>query len=150
MATKCAAGTPAISFQKSHLLRLRDCRHFMLIVMLGLTLVLTACTERANSPDFQQIPGSDPDEGQQALRDYGCGACHTIPGVLGATTQVGPPLNGWANRHYIAGSLPNNPDNLILWIRDPQAVEPNTIMPNLDVTEEDARHMSAYLYTLTR
>jgi cytochrome c2 len=67
---------------------------------------------------------------------------------VGAHSAVGPPLDRWAERHYIAGSLLNTPDNLIYWIRYPQAVEPGTAMPDLGVTEEDAAHMSAYLYTL--
>lgn len=120
------------------------------IALFFLILMLTACsTGRASDPDYQQIPNSDSDKGQQALKAYGCGACHTIPGIPGATTTAGPPLTGWAERHYIAGSLPNNPDNLIFWIQNPQQVEPDTAMPDLDVTEEDARHMSAYLYSLT-
>jgi cytochrome c len=62
--------------------------------------------------------------------------------------MVGPPLTMFARRAYIAGQLPNEPDNLIRWIRDPQAVEPGTAMPSLGVEPAVARDMAAYLYTL--
>jgi len=44
--------------------------------------------------------------------------------------------------------LPNAPDNMLAWIRDPQRVDPKTAMPNTGVTPSDARHIAAYLYTL--
>jgi cytochrome c len=67
-----------------------------------------------------------------------------------AYATVGPPLNDWADRHFIAGHLANNPDNLILWLRFPQEVDPGNAMPDLGVSEQDARDISAYLYTLRR
>lgn len=94
------------------------------------------------------VAGGDPTRGSNALRAYGCGACHVIPGVVGAQGQVGPPLTQWALRAYIAGNLPNIPPNLVRWIRDPQAIEPGTAMPSLGVSEAEARDMAAYLYTL--
>jgi cytochrome c1 len=112
-------------------------------------LIFCACRGGAVTATTQQIPASDPDRGVGAIQVYGCGSCHTIPGVPGAHTTVGPPLTNWANRHYIAGSLSNTPENLIFWIRNPQEVEPGTAMPNMDVTEQDARDIAAYLYTLT-
>ena len=54
----------------------------------------------------------------------------------------------FARRAYIAGQLPNDPENLVRWIQDPQGVEPGTAMPNLGVTAAVARDMAAYLYTL--
>jgi cytochrome c1 len=50
-----------------------------------------------------------------------------------------------AKRPVIAGSLPNNQANLVRWIRNPQAIDPETAMPMLGVTERDALDMSAYL-----
>lgn len=96
----------------------------------------------------QSVTGGDVGRGRQLLADYGCGSCHQIPGIRGANALVGPPLDGWSQRHYIAGSLPNTLDNLVVWIVNPQGVEPNTAMPTLGVSDEEARHMSAYLYTL--
>lgn len=47
---------------------------------------------------------------------------------------------------YIAGMLHNNPDNLIKWLRNPQSVTPGNAMPDMHVTEQDARDIAAYLY----
>jgi cytochrome c len=86
--------------------------------------------------------------GQEALSAYGCGACHRIPGIRGANALVGPPLDSWSQRTFVAGLLPNNQASLERWIRDPQGVQPGNAMPDLDVTEADARDMAAYLLTL--
>lgn len=86
--------------------------------------------------------------GAKALQQYLCVTCHLIPGITGAVRHVGPPLNGIATRTYIAGILPNTPGNLIHWIRNPTSVDPLSAMPDLGVSEQDARDMAAYLYTL--
>jgi cytochrome c len=92
--------------------------------------------------------GGDADRGRVLLPAYGCDACHTIPGIPGADRTVGPSLEGIARRMFIAGRLPNNPDNLVNWISDPPAIDSMTAMPNVGVTEQDARDISAYLYTM--
>lgn len=94
------------------------------------------------------IYGADADRGARAMREYGCGACHAIPGVTGANGSVGPHLEGFADRAYVAGVLPNRPGDLVRWIVDPVAHSPATAMPDLGVSEEVARDMAAYLYTL--
>jgi cytochrome c2 len=92
--------------------------------------------------------GGDPQAGKLLLRQYGCGTCHEIPGVAAARGNVGPPLARLAQRVYLSGSLPNTPQNLGRWIREPQTIDPRTAMPDMQVTEEHSRHMVAYLYTL--
>ena len=94
------------------------------------------------------VPGGSADLGKQAIRHYGCGSCHEIPGVRGAHGLVGPPLIKWRSRGYIAGELQNTPNNLQRWILNPKAVEPGTDMPNLNVTVDDARNIATYLYTI--
>ena len=100
--------------------------------------------EQAPSPMPMHID-ADARRGQRALTQYACQACHLIPGVTGPATYVGPPLKDLAGRKFIAGSLPNNLDNLARWIRDPASIHPNTAMPRMNVTESDARDMAAYL-----
>ena len=75
-------------------------------------------------------------------------SCHTIPAVTQARGQVGPPLAGIARRAYLGGILPNTPENMVLWLRHPQKVDPKSAMPDLGVSEPEARDMAAYLYTL--
>lgn len=96
----------------------------------------------------QQVPDGDAGRGETAIRAYGCGACHSVPGVAGANGTVAPPLTSFAERDYIAGARRNTTEELIRWIQNPQAIEPGTAMPNLGVTEADARDIAAYLYTL--
>ena len=112
-------------------------------------LFLSACQTTDRQPR-QDVQGGDAERGRRAIASYGCGSCHIIPGVREARGTVGPPLNGWANRHYIAGNLPNNPEDLMRWVMNPQEVEPGTAMPDMGVTDQDARDIAAYLYTLTR
>jgi cytochrome c2 len=90
--------------------------------------------------------GSVP-RGQQAFGKYGCGGCHTVHHIPQASGTVGPPLDGVATRGIIGGRLSNNPDNMRLWIEDPQRVSPGTAMPNLGVTKQDSRDIAAFLYT---
>lgn len=105
-------------------------------------LLLTACS--GEKPAL----GGNPQNGKLLLRQFGCGACHEIPGVAAAGGRFGPPLAGMASRVYIGGVLPNTPANLALFIRAPQRYEPRTLMPDLGVGEAHARDMVAYLHTL--
>jgi cytochrome c2 len=89
----------------------------------------------------------DPERGRLALAQHACRACHMIPGLTGPETHVGRSLANLAERRFIAGSLPNNQDNLVRWIRNPQAIDPQTAMPALGVSERDALDMSAWLLT---
>ena len=123
------------------------------IVGLGVAMfvVLASSCDGAKDADAREaaaITGGDPSRGPDLLRKYGCQSCHTIPGVVGANGLVGPPLAGIASRSYIAGVLPNAPNNMLRWIRDPKGVDAKTAMPNTGVTPSDARHIAAYLYTL--
>jgi cytochrome c2 len=116
-------------------------------ILLGSLACATGCTSEARS-DAAEITGGDPDRGVKAIQTYGCGGCHHIRGVRGASGLVGPPLDNIASRVYLAGHLPNSPQNMIKWIRFPQQVEPGTAMPDMRIPDRDARDIAAYLYTL--
>jgi cytochrome c1 len=108
---------------------------------------LPGCREaRGNSSRL--VNGGDADRGTRAIAKYGCGACHMIPGIHDADGMVGPPLMWFGRRTMVAGELPNTQENLIRWIEHPDSVEPSTDMPALGVTDQDARDIAAYLYTL--
>ena len=89
----------------------------------------------------------DPERGEAMFIQYGCGSCHALKNVRTATGMVGPPLDGIAVRVVVAGHLANTPSNMERWIRDPQHVSPGTAMPDLGVGQEDARDITAFLYT---
>ncbi|HEV2295933.1 MAG TPA: hypothetical protein VGR35_18960 [Tepidisphaeraceae bacterium] len=93
------------------------------------------------------VHGGDVERGRAALVAHGCGGCHVIPGIRDATGRVGPGLDGFAERMYIGGQLPNTPENLIAWLQDPQRYAPGTAMPKLPITEPVARDMGAFLYS---
>ena len=120
----------------------------VLIVALG---ALAGC--RGNDPTYAvgyspHVDGGDARRGREVIAGVGCGSCHTIPGVTGAKGLVGHPLLWWSRRTFIAGELPNTPENLVRWIRSPQSVEAHTAMPALGLSEQQARDAAAYLYTL--
>jgi cytochrome c len=116
------------------------------LALAALVPLVAACGD--DTDPIRPVAGGDPAVGKQLIVTYGCGSCHTIPGVRVANGLVGPPLEHFARRAYIAGEVPNSADFLVRWIEVPQAIEPGTAMPNLGVTEGQARSIAAYLYAL--
>ena len=116
------------------------------LLILAPTLLLAACAQPPKAP--ANLGPGNPERGAVLMVREACGACHVIPGIQEATGEVGPPLTNMARRTIIAGVLPNTPENMARWLRDPQAVVPGNAMPNVGVTEQQARDMAAYLATL--
>jgi putative membrane protein len=117
------------------------------ITLFAVVSVMSAC-DRASGDQRRLIANTDVDRGRAAIKRYGCGSCHNIPGITGAQGLVGPPLGEIASRVYIAGVLPNEPANMVRWLENPPGVDDKTAMPNMGVTPRDARDIAAYLYTL--
>lgn len=116
----------------------------------GLACALCGC-ELGQSPrgySLREIGNAQ--HGRELIASYGCGACHTVPGVRSARGMVGPPLYFFAQRTMIAGQLPNTPENLTHWIEHPRQIEPKTAMPELGVSASEAYDIAAYLYTLRK
>jgi cytochrome c2 len=102
--------------------------------------------ESASQPPSLAEP--DAERGRKAINQYACVTCHAIPGIVGPNAPVGPPLARIGTRGFIGGVLPNTPENMVRWLRHPQAVNPRSAMPDLGVTERDAHDIAAYLSTL--
>jgi cytochrome c oxidase assembly factor CtaG/cytochrome c2 len=118
-----------------------------LVLMVALVpALLTGCTRASSKADgaSQKMLG----HAKALIGKYGCGTCHTIPGIDNANGRVGPPLSGIADRVFIAGALQNNTDNLTKWISDPQSVVPGTAMPAIGIKPKEARTIATYLQTL--
>jgi cytochrome c1 len=98
--------------------------------------------------DARHLAGGDPGRGSALIRMHGCAYCHTIPGIPGSAGVVGPSLKGFASRMYVGGVALNSPDNLVRWIVNPKSLDSNTAMPAVGVTDQEARHIASYLYTL--
>jgi cytochrome c len=108
-------------------------------------IAATGCGEKQPT---MQVAGGDPQRGKASIERYGCVACHAIPGIPGHGSNVGPPLTKIARRAYVGGVLPNLPDEMVRWLRNPPEVDPRTAMPNLGISEMEAKDIAAYLYTL--
>jgi cytochrome c2 len=104
------------------------------------------------SGESKVIQGGDPARGRTIVASgaHGCTACHAVPGIRAPRGVVGPPLHGLARRSLIAGRLPNTPAVLVAFLANPPALAPETGMPDVGLTPEQARHVAAYLYTLER
>jgi mono/diheme cytochrome c family protein len=108
-----------------------------------IALVLVAALAGCGGSDLT----AEQERGREAIAGAGCGGCHTIGGVDQADADFGPNLEHLSDRRSIAGSLPNDHQALVRWILDPSAVNPNTLMPDLDVNRRDAEAIATYLET---
>jgi cytochrome c len=130
-------------------MRLRTIGIGQILIGVAIALIpLSGCRGAGAEPTYIVATGGTASEGERLIRQYGCGSCHTIPGVRAARGLVGPPLISFGRRTFIAGHVPNSPDNLVRWIMGPQSIDAGTAMPTLGLTEQQARDVAAYLYTL--
>lgn len=110
-------------------------------------LLFTACN-REQKTQAAASAGGNADNGRKLVQQYGCASCHDIPNVSGPKGMVGPPLTGIGSRQLIAGRFPNTPENMINYLKNPQAADPVNAMPNLGLTDTQARDIAAFLETL--
>jgi cytochrome c1 len=113
---------------------------FKSAAVLCCTLALAGCNAFGSSEtsDAQK-------RGADLIIASGCGTCHSIPGIAGARGNVGPPLDHIGTRVFIAGMLRNTPDNMVRWLKNPQAIIPGNAMPDMNLSDGQARDISAYL-----
>lgn len=111
-----------------------------------LALVLAGCIDKADLP--RPVAQGDAAAGLAVIREVGCAACHKIPGIAWPEGRSGSSLAGFGARPMIAGRLPNQPDVLIRWLIDAPSLDPGTAMPPMPLTQDQARDVAAYLYTL--
>jgi cytochrome c2 len=120
-------------------------RAFGLMAVVALSSALSGCGGGLKA-SVRAI--GDPDRGAQLVTDAGCSSCHLIPGQAAGIGLVGPPLAAIGSRTVIAGRLANTPPNMISWLQHPQAFAPGGVMPDMGLTPQQARDITAYLYTL--
>lgn len=86
--------------------------------------------------------------GKQYFFNATCPQCHTIYGTPAKAT-IGPDLTHFARRKEIgAGVIENSPENLVLWLKDPQALKPGCKMPDFKLSDAHLKQLVAYLETL--
>ena len=120
------------------------CRQRAAAAVAFVAMLATSCAE----PRATSAAAGDARAGRTAVERHQCGACHVIPGVADARGLVGPPLNAYRHRVYLAGKLPQDPALLARWIQDAPSLSPQTAMPRTAVTEQEARDIVAFLYQL--
>lgn len=118
------------------------------MALLMATGLLSGCTGGQAIPGYTVATGGSSQSGKQVIAQFQCGQCHTIPGIKNANGVFGPPLNFIARRSTIAGNFPNDPNSLTQWILSPEEMKPKTAMPDMGLSEQQARDTAAYLYTL--
>lgn len=96
----------------------------------------------------QSISEDEIAAGREAFLAKPCAACHTIRGTSAAGT-TGPDLTHIGSRSYIAAGLfETTRGSLAAWIADPQTLKPGNNMPNVPLTADELRSISAYLASL--
>ncbi|HEX5506021.1 MAG TPA: cytochrome c oxidase subunit II [Thermomicrobiales bacterium] len=92
-------------------------------------------------------PSGDAARGEQAFLtgEGNCASCHTIAGT-DAKGTVGPNLTHVGSRATLgAGVLTNTPAHMRQWLTNPQAVKPDNLMPNPQLTDTEVADIAAYL-----
>jgi cytochrome c oxidase subunit 2 len=99
---------------------------------------LQAAPDPATQP---QIRGLD-------VVEYRCGLCHQVRGTRAGAISAPDLTHVMSRRLLAAGTIPNTPGNLAGWIQNPQALKPNSLMPNQYLSGEQLSDVLAYLETL--
>lgn len=111
----------------------------------GNTATITISPQNCVLSANATVDAGSPEKGRRAIKQYLCTTCHRIPGEPGTENEVGPSLDGIGGRTYIAGVLLNTPENMVKWLCDPQAINPDSAMPNLRLSVKDAKDIAALL-----
>jgi cytochrome c oxidase subunit II len=94
------------------------------------------------------VTNSAVNEGRQILETTACMNCHAVAGTV-ANGRFGPDLTHLMSRETIAaGAALNTRDNLRAWIQNPDATKPGSLMPAMNLTNEQLDALTAYLETL--
>jgi cytochrome c oxidase subunit 2 len=87
-------------------------------------------------------------EGRRVFETTACINCHTVGGTV-ANGRFGPDLTHLMSRDTIAaGTAPNTQQNLRLWVQNPDAIKPGSLMPAMNLTDQQFDRLTAYLLTL--
>jgi cytochrome c1 len=120
--------------------------------------VAAGTAQLPKQPDVEQLAfyqqlNPEQQMGVRVILQRGCGSCHTIPNIPGATGTIGPNEGGpvpIGQRNPIAGgAVPNaSQADLAAWILDPPSLKPGTAMPKLGLSQDEANAAAAYLYSI--
>jgi cytochrome c oxidase subunit II len=101
--------------------------------------------------EHEQQPGAQDASvaaGRHVFETEACTNCHAVAGTAAIGT-FGPDLTHLMSRDTIAsGILPNTPENLRAWVRNPNDLKPGVLMPAMQLSDEQIDELVAYLSTL--
>jgi mono/diheme cytochrome c family protein len=143
-----AVGTPKPAMRKrAHHRRVVGVACAALLLGGGALGALAGLQSRQDTALATALTGGDPAHGPALMIRFGCGGCHTIPGVPGADGQVGPSLFGLRKRVFVGNGVRNTAANLMAWIvDDPRVLSSRSAMPVTGISPDQARDVAAYLY----
>ena len=94
------------------------------------------------------IPDEKESAGKHVFESTSCVNCHAVGGTNG-TGRFGPDLTHLMSRKTIAaGAARNTHENLRLWIENPDAIKPGSLMPAMKLSDADLDALVRYLETL--
>jgi len=86
--------------------------------------------------------------GRRVFETTACINCHAVSGTP-ANGRFGPDLTHFLSRATLAsGAADNTRENLRLWIEDPDAIKPGSLMPAMKLSDSDLDALVSYLETL--
>ena len=105
--------------------------------------------ERWAASQRQSVSQSDSvSQGRRVFESTACVNCHTVSGT-NAHGTFGPDLTHLMGRETIAsGAAMNTPENLRLWITNPEILKPGSRMPAMHMDQEEIDAVTSYLLTL--
>jgi cytochrome c oxidase subunit 2 len=99
----------------------------------------------------QQQPANQDEKeaaGRHVFESTACVNCHAVVGTNG-TGRFGPDLTHLMSRRTIAaGAAENTPENLRLWIQNPDAIKTGSLMPAMKLNDAELDELVSYLETL--
>src|ERR1700741_2183552 len=104
-----------------------------------------AWVRRQQQPANQDVKAA---AGRHVFESTACLNCHAITGTNG-NGRFGPDLTHLMSRRTIAaGAAENTPENLRLWIQNPDSIKPGSLMPAMKLSDADLDALVRYLETL--
>ncbi len=122
---------------------------FALLFLLALGCDRDEQAKSLGGASAEPAPIGNAERGKALAAQYGCNVCHVIPDIGGPQGALGPSLAGIASRPAISfNTVQNTPENLAKFIQNPAALNPQSSMPPIGLTDVDANDIAAYLLTL--
>jgi cytochrome c oxidase subunit II len=86
--------------------------------------------------------------GRRVFETTACINCHTVRGTA-ANGRFGPDLTHVMSRVTIAsGAAENTPENMRVWLKNPDAIKPGSLMPAMKLSETELDALVGYMQSL--